>query len=343
MIPGVAVTRSQFLRRLLTLALSIIIYPVRLLAGPSSPAAPSEMTPSWAPPGKHTPAITPTEKFYIEDLSGPPKSLKMGATDWQLQITGSIHQPLTLNSHQLLERPSVQGIITLSCIGNPVGGHAIGTAVWQGVPLRLLLQETDPKFFAKTIILKGADGYHDSIPLHQSKNALLVYRMNGEPLTRQHGYPLRLMVPGLYGIKQVKWLREIEVSEQSHVGYWQKRNWSKTAKVKIMSRIDSHRDGEWLPVRHTVIRGIAFSGDRGIQYVQVSLNGERSWQLAHLEKPQSPWSWVFWSLPCKFPQRGRYRIAVRAADQYSGRQTDHHRDAFPNGVSGIHRIHINVL
>ena len=279
-------TRFQFLRRLLTLALSAIIYPVRLFAGPSSTAPTSEMTPRWAPPGKHTPAITPTDAFYIEDLSGPPKSLQAGAADWQLQITGSVHHPLTLSSQQLLARPSVQRIITLSCIGNPVGGHAMGTAVWQGVPLRVLLREADPKFFAKTIILKGADGYHDSIPLNQSKNALLVYQMNGEPLTRQHGYPLRLMVPGLYGIKQVKWLREIEVSDQSHMGYWQKRHWSKTARVKIMSRIDSHRDGEWVPVRNTVIRGIAFSGDRGIQYVQVSLDGERSWQLAHLEKPQ---------------------------------------------------------
>ena len=336
-------TRFQFLRRLLYLILSALIYPVRLFAGLPSATPVSEMTPSWAPPGKHTPAITPTNAFYIEDISGPPQSLKAGAAGWKLQVTGNIRHPLALDTHQLLERPSVQRIITLSCIGNPVGGHAIGTAVWRGVPLRDLLREADPEFFAKTLIMKGEDGYHDSIPLSKGKDALLIYQMNGQPLTREHGHPLRLLVPGLYGIKQVKWLREIEVSDHSHEGYGQKRKWTKAAKVKIMSRIDSHREGEWVPSRKTVIRGIAFSGDRGIQYVQVSLNGEHSWQLARLEKPQSPYSWVFWSLPCTFPKRGRYPIAVRAADQYSGLQTDDHRDAFPAGVSGIHRIHINVL
>ena len=336
-------TRFQFLRRVLYLILSIFVYPVRLFAGPPLASPDSEMTPTWTPPGKHTPAITPTELFYIEDISGPPPSLKKQTADWRLRVTGNISHPLTLGTDQLLERPSVQRIITLSCIGNPVGGHAIGTAVWQGVLLRELVREADPGFFAKTLIMKGEDGYHDSIPIGKIKNALLAWQMNGQPLTREHGHPLRLLVPGLYGIKQVKWLREIEVSDDSHKGYWQKRNWSKSAKVKIMSRIDSHRDGEWVPTRETVIRGIAFSGDRGIQYVQVSLDSERSWKLARLEKPQSPHSWVFWSLPCKFPQRGRYNIAVRATDQYSGVQTDDHRDAFPTGASGYHRIHLNVL
>lgn len=364
-------TRYQFLRLMLWSLLFLVMIPLRALAGvtrdssgkarckykttncaprPSStinsqPDAsggyPAMQPKATRPLGQVTP-ITPTAQFYIEDIKGPPKPIKTDS--WRLNITGKIDRPLTLSLDDIRKRPTVREIITLSCIGNPVGGYALGNAEWHGISLRDLLDEADPDFFAKTLIFRGADGYHDSIPLSQGRHraALLVHSMNGKPLTRAHGFPLRLLVPGLYGIKQVKWIDAIEVSDESHTGYWQKRDWTGDGKVKVISRIDFPKSGDWIYKSRTVLRGIAFAGDRGIQYVQVSTDGERTWSLARLEKPLSPYSWVFWSFPMKFHRSGQYKIAVRAADQYSGIQRDGQRDPFPSGTSGIHRIQIGV-
>ena len=343
-------TRLQFLRFLLLGILSLVFYPLRALAarfsfGESSYSVTpvSGMQPKAIVPTGVVAPITPNSKFYVEDIHGPPKQIN--AETWHLKITGKVDQPLTLSLDQIRKRPAVRRIITLSCIGNPVGGYALGNAEWEGISLRDLLDEADPDFFTKTLIFKGADGYHDSIPLSRgrSRAALLAYSMNGKPLPREHGFPLRLLVPGLYGIKQVKWIQEIEVSDENHIGYWGKRNWTREGKVKIISRIDFPKNKATVRGSKTVIRGIAFAGDRGIQYVQVSTDGERSWSLARLEKPLSPYSWVFWSFPMKLPRRGRYSIAVRAADQYSGIQRDGQRDPFPSGTSGIHRIQFNAL
>jgi len=329
-----------------------MLYPLRALAARFSFGESSEsysITPvagmqpkAVVPTGAVTP-ITPNSQFYVEDIHGPPKSLN--TETWRLKITGKVDRPLTLSLDQIRQRPTVRRIITLSCIGNPVGGYALGNAEWEGVLLKDLLEEADPDFFTKTLIFKGADGYHDSIPLSRGRHraALLAHTMNGEPLPREHGFPLRLLVPGLYGIKQVKWITEIEISNETHTGYWEKRNWSRDGKVKIISRIDFPKNDTWVQGSKTVIRGIAFAGDRGIQYVQVSTDGERSWSLAQLEQPLSPYSWVFWSFPMDLPRSGRYSIAVRAADQYSGIQRDDRRDPFPNGTSGIHRVQFNVL
>jgi DMSO/TMAO reductase YedYZ molybdopterin-dependent catalytic subunit len=334
----------------------LILAPVRALARPWLKSPQDEnLTADWQPVADMTPdvtrphgaisPITPVSNFYVEDIAGPPESLQPDATGWSLSVTGQIERPLTLNYQDLLQRPAVTRIITLSCIGNPIGGYAIGNAEWTGLPLKALIDEADPDFFANRVVLKGADGYHDSLPLSATRDAaaLLVHTMNGKPLTRDHGFPVRVLVPGYYGIKQVKWLTGIEITRGPYKGYWQKRNWTGDGRVKIISRIDHPRHDEWLETRRTTLRGIAFAGDRGIQYVQVSLDGEKSWSLAQLEKPLSPYAWVFWSFPVTFPGSGRYRIAVRAADQYSGVQRDDGRDPFPSGTSGIHRIEVKVL
>jgi DMSO/TMAO reductase YedYZ molybdopterin-dependent catalytic subunit len=364
------VTRFQFLRVLLLGVLSLVFYPLRALAGgerpqvtnrrrlekvtgTSPPNASVKFAPglarvagmqpkATAPTGTVSP-ITPNSEFYVEDIHGPPKRFNTEA--WRLKITGKVDQPLTLSLDQIWKRLAVRQIITLSCIGNPVGGYAVGNAEWVGISLWDLLDEADPDFFTKTLIFKGADGYHDSIPLSRGRNraALLAHTMNGEPLPREHGFPLRLLIPGLYGIKQVKWISEIEVSNETHTGYWEKRNWSRDGKVKIISRIDYPKNDSQVRGSKTVLRGIAFAGDRGIQYVQVSTDGERSWSLAQLETPLSPYSWVFWSFPMRLPRPGRYSIAVRAADQYSGIQRDGQRDPFPSGTDGIHRIQFEAL
>jgi hypothetical protein len=327
--------RSQFLRLLFFSLLSLLVLPLKVVA---------DMVPRVFKSRRLPLPITPVEEFYIEDYSGPPKSLRQGAGNWQLTIKGKVDHPITLDYRQILARPAVKRIITLNCIGNPVGGRAIGNAEWEGISLKDLIDTADPHFFSNTLIIRAEDGYYESIPLRKARHpgAMLATKMNGKPLTLNHGFPLRLLIPGLYGIKQMKWIVEIEVAGHRPKGYWHKKGWSKEAKVKIISRIDSPLNNEVLPSRQTVIKGIAFAGDRGIQYVQVSLDGEKTWSLAEIEKPLSPYSWVFWKFPCTFARPGRTRIAVRAADLYSGLQQDDLRDPFPSGTSGIHRIEVLV-
>ena len=328
-------SRQGFLKLALLTCFALLLSAVRAVA---------EMTPQVFKRRGKTLPITPVDRFYVEDYSGPPDSLKRGLGNWRLKVTGRVDHPLSLDLAAIRARPSVKRIITLNCIGNPVGGRAIGNAEWEGISLRELLREADPHFFSKTLVLRAEDGYFDSIPLKQAmhRGALLAYNMNGEPLTLAHGYPLRLLVPGLYGIKQLKWIHMLEVTNDSFDGYWQKKGWSKRAKVKIISRIDVPADRDVLTSRQTLLEGIAFAGDRGIQYVQVSIDGEKTWALAALEPALSPHSWVFWSHRVRFPGPGRYRIAVRAADLYSGIQQDDLRDPFPSGTSGIHRIEVQV-
>jgi len=329
--------------------LLLLLFPLHALAGKgneskSKTGGKGGMAPKvFRPEGLPSP-ITPNPQFYIEDISGPPEKDPHLLDHWRLDLMGTVDHPLSLSYKDILHIPSVKQVITLSCIGNPIGGHAIGTAEWEGVLLKDLLEKADPDFLSRTMIFRGADGYHDSLPLKKGyhRGAMLAYKMNGRILSREHGYPLRLLVPGFYGIKQLKWIREIEVTDQDHQGYWQKRKWTPEGKVQLLSRIDSHTDDEWLFSRETVFRGIAFSGDRGIQYVQVSLDGERTWQLARLEPPLSDFSWVFWSFPCKFTRPGRYTVSVRAADQFSGIQMNDRRDPFPAGTRGFHRIKVNV-
>jgi len=348
------ITRHRFLRYLGCAVLALVFYPLRALAarfsfGESLSAEPytispvADMQPQATAPVDGVAPITPNSQFYVEDIHGPPKHLN--AKTWRLKISGNIERPFMLSLDDIRKRPTVRQIVTLSCIGNPVGGYALGNAEWEGISLKDLLNELQPSFFAKTIVFKAADGYHESMSITEGNHpaALLAHTMNGQPLPRKHGFPLRLVIPGRYGIKQIKWLNAIEVSDQSHIGYWPKRNWSRDGKVKILSRIDFPQNDGWVLEPQTVLRGIAFAGDRGIQYVQVSTDGERTWSLAKLEKPLSPYSWVFWSFPMKFSRSGRYSVSVRAADMYSGIQRGGQRDAFPAGVDGFHRIRFNVL
>lgn len=335
-------TRARFLQVIAGWALLFLALPLRALAALKvKPVA--DMAPRFTVPKGDTPPITPTSRFYVEDISGVPDYIKEGAQGWTLKVHGKVEQPLNLDFQAITSKPQVHETITLSCIGNPVGGYALGNAKWQGISLRQLLKEADPTSNSEWMVVRAADGYHESIPLKKARHraAMLATHMNGQRLTKDHGYPLRLLIPGLYGIKQVKWIQELELTSKRLPGYWNKKGWTHDARVQIFSRIDwPHQEDNLLRGYHN-IRGIAFAGDRGIIRVQVSFDEGKTWQLAKLEKPLSEYSWVFWNVRVPLGP-GNHSVMVRAADLYSGIQRGYKRDPFPAGVTGFHRIEFNV-
>jgi len=292
-------------------------------------------------PARVTPPITPNDQFYITLYDTTPE---VDVKSWSLTIKGLVQKPIRLNYHELLRRPTMSEIVTLECIGNGIGGDSISNAKWEGIRLKDLLQEAGPLKSANEMIMRAADGYSDSFPLKRAlePDVLLAHRMNNVPLPKDHGYPARIIVPGIYGMKNVKWLTEIELADYDYKGYWEKRGWSDEARVKIHSRIDAPGDGEKIAGRATTIRGIAFSGPTGISRVEVSTDGGRSYQEARLEPALSPYAWVLWSLPWQIPGAGGYTLVVRATDQTGRPQDPMDRDTYPDGATGLHTISVTV-
>ena len=297
-------------------------------------------------PPRNTPPITPNPEFYVYDLGRMSKMIQdLDYSQWTLNLTGRVKNPLVLTRDALKQRPFHEAAVTLECIENPVGGDTISNAIWRGVSLRDLLVEAGVDPQAKKVVFKAAEGYTDSIPLTRAMagDVLLAYQMNGVDLPREHGYPLRAVVPGIYGMKNVKWIMEIEVTESDYLGYWQQRGWSDEAVVGIMSRIDDPGAYQELTGLKQIIRGIAFAGSAGIRQVEVSTDGGRTWSPAELDPPLSPHTWVFWRFDWQVPPPGVYRIVVRATDRSGRLQTAEYTRGFPNGATGLHTVTVEVV
>ena len=285
--------------------------------------------------------ITPNHEFYLTSIGGTPQ---VQLDNWSLRVTGLVNHPLTLRYEDLLKRPNVSMISTLECIGNPLGGDSIGTAKWEGVQLNALLDQAGVDPNAVDLVLRGADGYSDSFPAKRAmrEEVLLVTKMNGVPLPPDHGFPARVIVPGIYGMKNVKWLTELELVDGDYQGYWERRGWSDDADVKVRSRIDLPGDGDTITMKTAAIRGIAFGGLYGIGKVEVSTDGGASFHEARLEPPLSPYSWVFWTYRWTVPARGRYILVAQATDGRGRTQEAEERSAYPDGASGLHAIAVRV-
>jgi len=290
---------------------------------------------------RETTPITRNDDFYITSYHSTPE---VDVKNWSLRIKGLVRNPITLTYDDLLKRPRTAMISTLECIGNPIGGESIGNAKWEGVKLNVLLDEAgvDPK--SVDLVLRGADGYEDSFPASRAMRdeVLLVTKMNGMPLPEDHGFPARVIVPGIYGMKNVKWLTELELVDHDFKGYWEKRGWSDDAEVQMMSRIDLPGHSETLQGRDYTIKGIAFSGTRGIKQVEVSTDGGTTWHPATLEPALSPFSWVRWSSRWKIPGPAHYKLVVRATDGQGILQSPIRRGEYPDGKSGLHEITVKV-
>lgn len=282
--------------------------------------------------------ITPNKDFY--EVSKNAFDPQVDSKRWSLEISGLVENPLKFTYEEIKSLPSIEQYATLACISNEVGGDLIGNALWRGVRLKDLLAQAGFAQGVVDIVLRASDDYTDSIPLERAMNdgTLLVYEMNGEPLTPTHGFPVRLIVPGIYGMKNVKWITRIEAIDRDLKGYWQRRGWDDRAEYKTMSRIDapdSTVGGE------ATIAGIAFAGDRGIIKVEVSTDGGRTWEQAEIKSPLSPYTWSLWQRRWTPPQAGKHKIIVRATDGRGVTQTSQYAPPAPDGSSGYHSKTIN--
>ncbi len=286
--------------------------------------------------------ITPNDQFYITSYRTPPFIL---AENWTLSIKGLVKNPITISYPQLLARPKVSEIVTLECVGNGVAGEAIGTAEWEGISLKTILDEAGIDSKVYDVVFRAADGYSDSFTLERAMvgDTLIAHHMNGETLPSGHGYPARIIVPGLYGMKNVQWLTEIELVAKDYQGYYQKQGWSDNATVKTMSWISDPQDGDTLQRGlPKTMQGYAFAGTRGIRSVEVTTNGGQTWTAATLMPELSPYAWVFWKHAWEPSTAGDHRLLVRATDGTEERQTSIAQEPFPDGAAGLQEVIVTV-
>ncbi len=310
---------------------------VKLLAdvGRGRPAASSSY-------GKMPPEVTPNADFYLVSKNVVDPSVE--GQNWKLSIGGMVENPFELTYRELTSLPSVTQYTTLECISNEVGGDLIGNALWKGVPLKLLLERAGLKDGVVDIVFRAADDYSDSITLDKALNpsTLVAWEMNGEPLPMRHGYPARLIVPGIYGMKNVKWLTAIEAVGDDYRGFWERQGWDDVALIKTMSRIDVPQMGATLALAPVSIGGIAFAGDRGISSVQVSFDDGKTWHEAVLKPALGPYTWVLWTAEWRSDRTGGRMIRVRAKDGTGQWQAADFTDPYPSGATGIHGVYVLV-
>jgi DMSO/TMAO reductase YedYZ molybdopterin-dependent catalytic subunit len=299
--------------------------------------------------------ITPTDLFYRVDINPVPPIVD--ANSWRLVVKGLVDKPLSITYDQLKAKASVTQIATLECISNKIANDFIGTAIWNGIKLKGLLEESGVKSDARYIVFRCSDGYDVGIPLERGlqEGSILAYGMNGEDLNAKHGYPVRAIIPGLYGMMNPKWITEIELIDRVYEGYWQKKGWANNAKYnthsyivipgnapirKIFRNLGSVNImvGQQIP-----IAGVAFAGDRGLARVQVSTDEGATWKDARIKSPLSPYSWVIWTTELDVTEKSDYRITVRATDKTGKIQTGETREPFPNGATGYHMVDVQSV
>ncbi len=290
-----------------------------------------------------SPIITPNEHFYLIDIALSPPQVNL--EEWTLKVTGLVENPYEISFDELLTRPLVERYVTLSCVSNPVGGSLVGHAKWLGVPLSLILDEAGLLPQAEQIVGRSVDGFTvgfpSSIP-YDGRDALVAVGMNDEPLPIEHGFPVRLVVAGLYGyVSATKWLSELELTTwDGFDAYWVPRGWAKEAPVKTQSRIDTPLEGR-IAARARAIAGVAWAPHRGVDRVEVRID-EGEWIEAELSSEISDNSWRQWKVDWD-PLPGRYRLQVRATDGDGITQTDLRVPPAPDGATGWHTIHVTVV
>jgi DMSO/TMAO reductase YedYZ molybdopterin-dependent catalytic subunit len=289
-----------------------------------------------------SPFITPNSAFYRIDtaLIVP----QVPADTWSLRIHGMVDRPRRLSFDELLARDLVESDITLTCVSNEVGGSLVGNARWLGARLDDLLEEVGVDSEADQIVGRSVDGYTCGFPVSvlDGRDALIAVGMNGEPLPLSHGFPARLVVPGLYGyVSATKWLTEIELTRFDRFDqYWVPRGWDAIAPIKTQSRIDTPRGLAPVAAGLVPVAGVAWAQTRGIRGVEVRVD-DGPWQAAELATEVADTTWRQWWFPWQ-AQAGRHTLTVRATDGTGDIQTDVRSEPMPNGATGQHQIVVLV-
>jgi DMSO/TMAO reductase YedYZ molybdopterin-dependent catalytic subunit len=287
--------------------------------------------------------ITPNDRFYRIDTALFVPSVD--ADTWSLRIHGMVDREITLNYRQLVARPLIERDVTLTCVSNEIGGPYIGNARWIGAPLKDLLDEAGVRRGATQIVSRSTDGFTIGTPTAvatDGRDAMLAVAMNGEPLPLEHGFPVRMIVPGLYGyVSATKWIVDIELSTfEAFDAYWIERGWAQQAPIKTESRIDTPRDGARVRAGEVAVAGIAWAQHVGVDGVEVRVD-DGPWLAADLAQEDTVDTWRQWVLRWDAPA-GDHTLSVRATDGGGDLQVERPAEPFPSGATGDHTIGVTV-
>jgi DMSO/TMAO reductase YedYZ molybdopterin-dependent catalytic subunit len=286
-----------------------------------------------------SPQVTARGDHYEIDIDYADPLVDAGS--WRLEVTGAVDATRTMTLDDLRAMRTIERLQLMSCISNYVGGDLVGCSRWTGVPLADIIGPARPHGDAKMIVVHAIDGYSETIPMDiaMSGSVLVAFGMNGLTLPDVHGAPARLLFPGRYGMRSVKWLKELSVSLTDEEGYWEKRGWDKQAIMRTSSRIDVVDKVD--NAGHVVAAGVAWAGDRRISKVEVSADGGETWADAMLEEELGPLAWRRWQIPF-YLSFGKHTIVVRATDGSGTLQDATERLPHPSGSSGYHRVSVTV-
>lgn len=338
---GVAMALAGSLARAGSSAVTVVREAIRL----PRPATPADAAPAGAAldvPGL-SPLFTPNRDFYRIDTALIVPAVDPG--QWRLRVHGMVANEVELTWDELLALPLIETAVTLSCVSNPVGGDLVGNAMWLGYPIRELLARAKPDADADMVLSTSVDGFTAGTPLEaltDERDALLAIGMNGEPLPFAHGFPVRMVVPGLYGyVSATKWVTDLEVTRFDRArAYWTDRGWSARGPIKLQSRIDVPRSGARISPGDAVIAGVAWQPGSGVSGVEVQVD-DGPWQPATLAPAISDDTWVQWRMPWT-AEPGEHVLRCRAIDAGGTPQTSASAPPAPDGATGWHTVTINV-
>ena len=291
-----------------------------------------------------TPLVVDNRDFYRIDTSL--LTPRLDVADWRLTIDGMVDRPLTIDYGELLAMPLVESYVTIACVSNEVGGNLVGNALWRGVSLRELLDRAGIQDGATQVVGRSFDGWTAGFPTAwldpPDREALVAVAMNGEPLPPEHGFPARLIVPGLFGyVSATKWLTNIQLTTlEGFDGYWVPLGWAKDAPILTQSRIDVPRGGSSVAAGQQPVAGVAWAPDRGVSAVEVQVD-DGAWQPAEVSAPISDATWVQWLFRWE-ATAGSHTLRVRATDGDGVVQTDQVTRPPPDGARGHHSIQVTV-
>ena len=290
-----------------------------------------------------TPYVTPNADFYLIDTALVVPQLE--AATWSMSVKGMVDNPFKITYAELLDMDMVEEPVTISCVSNEVGGDLIGTAMWLGVPLKTLLDRAKVKKGATQIVGRSVDDFTAGFPTEKAldgRTALVAVGMNGEPLPVKHGFPARLVVPGLYGyVSATKWLHAVTLTTlEETTPFWVQRGWTADGRIEAASRIDVPRDGVRVPGGRVAVGGRAWHQHTGVGSVEVKVD-DGAWNEATLAEPISTDTWRLWSWTWDATP-GPHTLTVRMHDTNGTPQSSDEHPVYPGASSGLHTIAIDV-